>query len=612
MQDAFASYLVNAAWQIPVVALCALLVSRFAGLSPRARNRLWLGFLAVAAILPAVSLTAILPHAVPTVARVAPEAPAVIAAPMAVASPAAEPMLRLAPWSSIAMVALFALVATALLARLLVASSAARRLVRDSRPVILPLEAAKALEGLARAHNRTAPPVRTSSAVHSPAVVGALRPVILIPDGFAAAGDDLRAALLHELAHVLRHDYAVNLACEVLTLPVCWHPALMGIKAGVRRSRELACDAIAAQAMSSQKTYAKCLVSLARSLSTPSTPTNAALAVGLFGRNDLEDRLMQLMKPRDAEGRMIRAARLCGLAAVGASLVGSAALLHVTPVFAQPAPTPVIAPTAVAALSEPVAPVAPVPPVAPVARVAPTAPTAPVAPVPPTPPVARHHSGWVFSKNGVLIEVGQTGYHRHTFTGSKGQTITVVTKDPAEPSIAQQRQWEADARDAEAKAAAAEAMVNSPEFKAKIAKAKADAEAARAMVNSPEFKAKIAKARADAEAARAIANSPELKAQIAKARADAETARAMAHSAEFTAKIAKARADAEAARAVANSPEFKAQIVKARAEAETARAMVNSPEFRAHLARMREEGVQMRREYEDLGAPDHATVNPTP
>jgi beta-lactamase regulating signal transducer with metallopeptidase domain len=586
MQDAFVSYLVNAAWQIPVVALCAILVSRFAGLSPRARNRLWLGFLAVAAILPAVSLTAILPHAVPTVARVAPDAPAMIASlPTAMAAPAAEPMLRLAPWSAIAMVALFALVVTALLARLAVAGAAARRLVRDSRPATLPPDAARALEGLARAHGRTAPPVRTSSAVHSPAVVGALSPVILIPDGFAAAGDDLRAALLHEMAHVLRRDYAVNLACEVLTLPVCWHPALMGIKAGVRRSRELACDAIAAQAMASQKTYAKCLVSLARSLSTPNTPTNAALAVGLFGRNDLEDRLMQLMKPRDSEGRMIRAARLCGLAAVGASLVGSAALLHVTPVFAQPAPAPVVAPTPVSALSPPVAPVAPLPPVAPTARVAPTA---PVAPVPPTSPAARHHSGLVFSRNGVLIEVGQTGY-RHTFTGANGQTITVVTKDAAEPSAEQRREWEADAREAETKAAAAEAMVNSPEFKAKIAKARADAEAARAMVNSPEFRAKITKARADAEAARALT-----------------------HSAEFTAKIAKARADAEAARAIANSPELKAQIVKARADAEAARAMVNSPEFRAHMARMREEGAQMRREFEELGPSDHAPSTATP
>ena len=110
-------------------------------------------------------------------------------------------------------------------------------------------------------------------------MVGAFAPVILIPDDMARCGEDLRAALLHELAHVMRHDYAANLACEVVTLPVCWHPALLGLKAGVRRSRELACDAMAAAAMASPKAYARCLVSLAQTLGAPAAsdaiPANA-------------------------------------------------------------------------------------------------------------------------------------------------------------------------------------------------------------------------------------------------------------------------------------------------------------------------------------------------
>ena len=127
----------------------------------------------------------------------------------------------------------------------MVASRAARRLVAQSRPAVLPAEVAHALGKLARAHNRAVPPVRRSFSVRSPAVVGALRPVILIPQDLQAGDQELRAALLHELAHVLRHDYAVNLVCEVPTLPVAWHPATLGLKAGVRHSRELACDAMA-------------------------------------------------------------------------------------------------------------------------------------------------------------------------------------------------------------------------------------------------------------------------------------------------------------------------------------------------------------------------------
>ena len=271
MQQLLAGYLINAAWQVPVVALCALLVSRFGGLSPSARNRLWLLFLGFAAILPAVSLAALLPHAAPSVARVPAEA--VAAAAFETAAPApdalvpvAKPALQLSAGSAWAMTALSAAVVLLLIVRLGLAASAARRLVRQSRPVALPPAVAHDLERLAQAHGRIAAPVRSSARVSSPAVVGALSPVILIPEGLAVDDEDLRAALLHEMAHVVRHDYAVNLACEVLTLPVCWHPALMALKAGVARSRELACDAMAAAAIGSSKTYARRLVSLAQTL----------------------------------------------------------------------------------------------------------------------------------------------------------------------------------------------------------------------------------------------------------------------------------------------------------------------------------------------------------
>jgi beta-lactamase regulating signal transducer with metallopeptidase domain len=607
MQETLAGYLLNAAWQAPVVALCALIVTRFGGLSPQARNRVWLGFLAMAVILPAVALDALLPHTLPVVAR-APAMDAIVS-PDALPDPSAmsalpdavsAPAMQLSSGSAWMMIALFAVVAALLVARLVVASRAARRLVAESRPAVLPSQVAQALDQLARAHNRRVPPVRRSFSVRSPAVVGALRPVILIPDDLNAGDEELRAALLHELAHVLRHDYAVNLVCEVLTLPVSWHPATLGLKAGVRRSRELACDAMAAGAMASQKTYARCLVSLAQTLGGSNHPTQAALAVGLFGRRDLEDRLMQLMNPRDAEPAAVRAARLCGLAALGAGLLGSAALLHVTPVFAQPAVTQPARPVAAPAKVNPVSPVSPASTVV------------PIAPVEPVEPVAVHHRhGLIYSRKGVLFEVGDNGY-RHSFTAANGEKITVVNDDPAEPSADQQRAWETEARDAQAKADAAEAMVNSPEFKARIAKAKADGEAARKMVESPEFKAKIAAAQAAGEAARRMVESPDFKAKIAAAQAAGEAARAMTSLPEFKAMIAKARADGEAARAMTSSPEFKAKIDAARIAGEAARAYTESPEFRAQMAKIREDNAEMRREMAEWRARERAQTSPTP
>ena len=567
MQQLLAGYLLNAAWQVPVVAAIALIVARFAGLSPRARNALWIAFLGVAAVLPALALAALLPHATPSVARVAASAmlDAQAVAPTVVpvhAAPAAQPEISLAPWSVWTMTALFGLVALGLVARLAAAAAAARRLVAGSTPVVLPAAITQAVEKLARSHGRAAPPVRRSAGVFSPAVVGAFRPVILIPEDMAAEGEDLRAALLHETAHVLRHDYAINLVCELVTLPVCWHPAIFGIKAGVRSTRELACDAMAASAMASPKTYARCLVSLAQTLGAASSnkdgaPASTALAVGLFGRSDLEDRLMQLMKPADAEAPVLRAARLCGLAAVGAGLLGSAALLHVTPVFAQAAQPQATAPAPTPSAKSPAA----------VAEAQSRTDAGA--------PVRKHHwsqmiasrKGLIISDDGVIIEKGGSGY-RHSFTASDGKPMTVINDDPNEPTAEQQRAWETTARDAEAKAEAAEKLVNSPEFKARIAKAEAAGKAAEAMVNSPEFKARIASAEAAGKAAQAMVSSPEFKARIASAEAAAKAAQAMVNSPEFKARIASAEAAGKAAAAMVNSPEFKARMARVQADVE--------------------------------------------
>jgi hypothetical protein len=417
-------------------------------------------------------------------------------------------------------------------------------------------------------------------------VVGALKPVILIPADFTAEGDDLRAALLHETAHVIRHDYAVNLVSEVLTLPVCWHPALMALKTGVSRSRELACDAMAAGEMVSPKAYAKCLVSLAQALGAATTahPNNAALAVGLFGRSDLEDRLMQLMTPREAEAPAVRAARLCGLAAVGASLLGSAALLHVTPVFAQGA----AAPPAVTAT-----PLAPPSPAATAAAGEARADAA--KPGPEEAPVKRK-GHVIISHNGILMmDAEPSGYH-HSFTSSDGREFEVITDDAKELTPEEERHWEQAVEHAQAKADEAMKKVNSPEFQAKIAAAvKAGAEA-EARANSPEFKARIAAAQKAGEEATRMVNSPEFKAKIAAAEARGAEAERMVNSPEFKAKIAAAqKAGADAERMV-NSPEFKARIAAAQKAGAEAAARVNSPAFRAQMEQL---GERMAHQFDD-------------
>ena len=114
---------------------------------------------------------------------------------------------------------------------------------------------------------RVSVPVRllVSSLVQAPAVVGWIRPLVLAPVG-ALAGmppEQMEALLLHELAHIRRCDYLVNmLQCAVEAL-LFYHPAVWWVSSHMRAERELCCDDAAVAASGDAVAYARALAELA-------------------------------------------------------------------------------------------------------------------------------------------------------------------------------------------------------------------------------------------------------------------------------------------------------------------------------------------------------------
>ena len=77
-----------------------------------------------------------------------------------------------------------------------------------------------------------------------PVVIGYLRPAILVPVGLLAGlpAAQVEAILLHELAHIRRHDYLVNLLQMFVEGLLFYHPAVWWISAVIRAERENCCD----------------------------------------------------------------------------------------------------------------------------------------------------------------------------------------------------------------------------------------------------------------------------------------------------------------------------------------------------------------------------------
>ncbi len=92
--------------------------------------------------------------------------------------------------------------------------------------------------------------VRESSRITVPMVVGVLKPVLLLPVALVTnlTTREIEAILAHELAHIKRHDYAVNLLQSVVEVLYFFHPALWWLSARVREEREHCCDDLAVKA----------------------------------------------------------------------------------------------------------------------------------------------------------------------------------------------------------------------------------------------------------------------------------------------------------------------------------------------------------------------------
>lgn len=103
-----------------------------------------------------------------------------------------------------------------------------------------------------------------SSLAQVPLVVGWLRPVILVPASMVSgmAPEQVEAILAHELAHIRRHDYLINLVQSVLEVVLFYHPATHWVSRVIREEREHCCDDAAVTSCGNRLIYAKALAAL--------------------------------------------------------------------------------------------------------------------------------------------------------------------------------------------------------------------------------------------------------------------------------------------------------------------------------------------------------------
>lgn len=167
-----------------------------------------------------------------------------------------------------------------------------RRLRASALPA--PSEWGAVMQRLARQLGMTKPArLLESSFVQIPVVIGWLRPVILIPAcAFAKLPAEQATALLaHELAHIRRHDYLVNLVQGLIESLLFYHPAVWWVSRQIRLEREMCCDDIAVALGGDAAVYARALAELEQG-----RPAEMLVAPASNG-GSLLDRIRRLADP---------------------------------------------------------------------------------------------------------------------------------------------------------------------------------------------------------------------------------------------------------------------------------------------------------------------------
>ncbi len=177
----------------------------------------------------------------------------------------------------------------------------------------------------ARLKLSVAPHLLSSNRVTAPVVVGWRKPTVLLPAS-SLGGLSLQQTetiLAHELAHIQRGDYLVNLLQAAVEALLFYHPAIWWVSGQIRCEREYCCDDLALSMSGSALAYAKALTVLEERRSS----AQIKFSLGMSG-GDLSMRIKRLFEHKEIDPRTRRTGIV--LASLGALTIAALALLSIS------------------------------------------------------------------------------------------------------------------------------------------------------------------------------------------------------------------------------------------------------------------------------------------
>ncbi len=214
-------------------------------------------------------------------------------------APATTPPISPISWFALSglslIVAIWGTVVIAILLSLAWAGMSVRRIVRNARPLDSPDWMTPLFEIADRIGLDDAPRLLQSTEAKMPFACGITKPTIVLPaESESWTLDRRRAVLLHELAHVRRHDLIGHTLGRLACAVYWFHPLVWTAAKRLRSESERACDDLALACGTRATDYAEHLLDIVTSVRGDSTPL---VALAMARRKEFEGRMLAILDP---------------------------------------------------------------------------------------------------------------------------------------------------------------------------------------------------------------------------------------------------------------------------------------------------------------------------
>ena len=398
--------------------------------------------------------------------------------------------------------------------------------------------------------------VKFSELIDVPCVTGYFKPLILLPVSIATGltACEIEAILLHELSHIKRKDYLVNMMQQFISIILFFNPFAQLINRIINRERENGCDDMVIERTENPLIYAHALLKLEET-----RQQNLQLTLSATGkRYHLLNRIERIMKTEKNIGSMrhllvvvlLFAGSLSSIAWFNPKITDSKKAAKTAKAEKKSATSYLLNTSA--------------------------------------PAIASPETFQTVTKKTIEFKsiTDSNKYTSLTDTSKHNHKVVIIDKDGNRTEY-----------DSMAQKDSLDKFYSSPEWKSQMEAIRKQGEEIRKQFNSPEWKNQMDAMRKQGDEMKKQFNSPEWKNQMLAMRKQGDEMKKQFNSPEWRSQMDAMRKQGDEMKKQFNSPEWRSQMDAMRKQGDEIKKQFNSPEWKNQVDAMKKQGEEMKKQF---------------